>query len=444
MDLDRLQRLTGKSADKLQKEQDAALAESAYNDVMAELRERAAAGDKVAEAQIQKIITVGAYMSDELRMDMVRSIGGDISSGTKVFMAMPSLMKNVMDETISAQETLTEANKDATNTVTGMGKSARLNAQGFDENYGKLQGLREFAVGTKDLDERALAAKYAARVSDKATQNLTKVDLANMNSRDALQSFVQYGVEPATNALITMANMASGGISYTVGGGGGIGANGSFNDKLLGHGKAAGSSANADAAMKFFMSAGWTKEQAAGIVGNLQHESGSKDLNTTAVGDGGKAKGIAQWHPDRQADFQRIMGKDVMSATLEEQLRFVDWELKNTEKSAGDKLRAAASAAQAAQMVDQFYERSSGGAIANRIANANSLAGGRSGWSNTMNGVNPASTLPPSVDGEKAKNAAAGWESENILGMIASGLSNLDRNTREANDKLTRISTNTQ
>jgi len=374
---------------------------------------------------------------------MVRSIGGDISSGTKVFMAMPSLMKNVMDETISAQETLTEANKDATNTVTGMGRSARLNAQGFDENYGKLQGLREFAVGTKDLDERALAAKYAAQVSDKATQNLTKVDLANMNSRDALQSFVQLGVEPATNALREMANIARGGTGMLPGGAG-IGGTGSFGDKLTGlGGKAAGGGANADAAMKFFMSAGWSKEQAAGIVGNLQVESG-QNLNTAAVGDGGKAKGIAQWHPDRQADFQRIMGKDVMSATLEEQLRFVDWELKNTEKSAGDKLRAAASAAQAAQMVDQFYERSSGGAIGNRIASANALAGGRSGWSSTMNGVNPASTLPPSVDGEKAKNAAAGWESENILGMIASGLSNLDRNTREANDKLTRISTNTQ
>jgi len=374
---------------------------------------------------------------------MVRSIGGDISSGTKVFMAMPSLMKNVMDETISAQETLTEANKDATNTVTGMGRSARLNAQGFDENYGKLQGLREFAVGTKDLDERALAAKYAAQVSDKATQNLTKVDLANMNSRDALQSFVQLGVEPATNALREMANIARGGTGMLPGGAG-IGGVNSFGDKLTGlGGKAAGGGANADAAMKFFMSAGWSKEQAAGIVGNLQVESG-QNLNTAAVGDGGKAKGIAQWHPDRQADFQRIMGKDVMSATLEEQLRFVDWELKNTEKSAGDKLRAAASAAQAAQMVDQFYERSSGGAIGNRIASANALAGGRSGWSSTMNGVNPASTLPPSVDGEKAKNAAAGWESENILGMIASGLSNLDRNTREANDKLTRISTNTQ
>jgi hypothetical protein len=240
-----------------------------------------------------------------------------------------------------------------------------------------------------------------------------------------------------------MANIANGATGFLPGGVGIGGAN-SFNDKLMGlGGKAAGGGANADAAMKFFMSAGWSKEQAAGIVGNLQVESG-KDLNTTAVGDGGKAKGIAQWHPDRQATFKNVMGKDVMSATLEEQLRFVDYELKNTEKTAGDKLRAAATAAQAAQLVDSLYERSSGAAIGNRIASANALAGGRSGWQNSMNGVNPSTALPPSVDGEKAKNAAAGWESENILGMIASGLSNLDRNTREANDKLARISTNTQ
>jgi hypothetical protein len=195
--------------------------------------------------------------------------------------------------------------------------------------------------------------------------------------------------------------------------------------------------------MKFFMSAGYSKEQAAGIVGNLQVESG-KDLNTTAVGDGGKAKGIAQWHPDRQATFKNVMGKDVMSATLEEQLKFVDYELKNTEKSAGDKLRAASTAAQAAQIVDSMYERSSGAAIGNRIASANLLAGGRSGWQNSMNGVSPSTTLPPSVDGEKAKNAANASESDGILGMIASGLANLDRNTRESNDKLARISTNTQ
>jgi hypothetical protein len=43
--------------------------------------------------------------------------------------------------------------------------------------------------------------------------------------------------------------------------------------------------------MSFFQSKGWSKEQAAGIVGNLQVESG-KNLKTNAVGDRAKHMGL--------------------------------------------------------------------------------------------------------------------------------------------------------
>jgi hypothetical protein len=156
--------------------------------------------------------------------------------------------------------------------------------------------------------------------------------------------------------------------------------------------------------MKFFMSAGWSKEQAAGIVGNLQTESG-KNLDINAVGDGGKAKGIAQWHPDRQAKFKEVMGKDIGQSTLEDQLKFVDWELKNTERTAGEKLRQAKNAAQAAQIVDKQYERSSGEALGNRMASATALAGPTSGYQSTMNGVNPDSAgAATSAQGKKTTN----------------------------------------
>lgn len=126
-------------------------------------------------------------------------------------------------------------------------------------------------------------------------------------------------------------------------------------------------------AQAFFESKGWTKDQAAGIVGNLFVESG---LRTDAVGDGGKAYGIAQWHPDRQATFQRVYGKDIKQSNFQEQLEFVNWELNNTEKRAGDALRGATSAADAAAIVDKKYERSSGAAIAQRQANATAISGG--------------------------------------------------------------------
>ena len=141
--------------------------------------------------------------------------------------------------------------------------------------------------------------------------------------------------------------------------------------------KGAGSSESAGKAMEFFQKKGWSKEQAAGLVGNLQMESG-KGLSTKAVGDGGKAYGIAQWHPDRQQKFAEVMGKDIRSSTLEEQLEFVNWELHNTEKKAGDALRGTTNAKDAAVAVDKKYERSAGYHLGNRVNNAAALLEGDS------------------------------------------------------------------
>jgi hypothetical protein len=130
-------------------------------------------------------------------------------------------------------------------------------------------------------------------------------------------------------------------------------------------------------AMAFFESKGWTKEQAAGIVGNLMVESG---LVTTAEGDGGDAYGIAQWNkktsPDRISNFQKVMGKSLYESNFQEQLEFVNWELNNSEKAAGDALRATSSATDAAAIVDDQYERSAGTMLAQRQANAAALAEG--------------------------------------------------------------------
>ncbi len=132
---------------------------------------------------------------------------------------------------------------------------------------------------------------------------------------------------------------------------------------------------NAETAMKVLMGKGWTKEQAAGIAANLAAESG---FDTDATGDNGKAKGIAQWHPDRQKKFEEVNGKKLSEATLEEQVGFVDWELRNTEKKAGDKIRTAATAEQAAALTERHYERSAlglkGGVQPERIANASKYA----------------------------------------------------------------------
>lgn len=104
----------------------------------------------------------------------------------------------------------------------------------------------------------------------------------------------------------------------------------------------------------FFEALGWTKEQAAGIAANLSAES---SFDPNAVGDGGKAYGVAQWHQDRQEAFRQWAGKDIRQSTLEEQLRFVHHEMtEGAWKRAGDQLRLARSAGQAGSVVSKYYE----------------------------------------------------------------------------------------
>lgn len=110
-----------------------------------------------------------------------------------------------------------------------------------------------------------------------------------------------------------------------------------------------------DTIVNQFVGLGWSKDQALGLAANFHQES---NFNPAAVGDGGKAYGIGQWHPDRQQAFQEAYGKPMQGSTLQEQVAFADYELrKGRETRAGGLLAAAQSAGEAAAIVSQHYER---------------------------------------------------------------------------------------
>lgn len=120
---------------------------------------------------------------------------------------------------------------------------------------------------------------------------------------------------------------------------------------------------------------GWSKAQATGIAANIKAES---NFNPTAVGDGGKAYGIAQWHPDRQADFETRFGKSIKDSSLAEQVNFIHHELTaGKEQRAGAKLSAATDPGVAASVVSRYYERPADklGEATKRSAIAHSLVG---------------------------------------------------------------------
>jgi uncharacterized protein (TIGR02594 family) len=118
-------------------------------------------------------------------------------------------------------------------------------------------------------------------------------------------------------------------------------------------------------AFDFFVQTGWTQPQAAGLIANIEAES---SFRADALGDGGAAHGICQWHQDRFNKFPIcIPGRTIDDSTFDEQLQFVNFELLDprsgddgrqpSEQRAAGRLRAAADARTAGGVVSQFYER---------------------------------------------------------------------------------------
>jgi hypothetical protein len=131
----------------------------------------------------------------------------------------------------------------------------------------------------------------------------------------------------------------------------------------------------AEADIQKLIGMGWTRAQASGIAANIQRESQGDEK---AVGDSGRAFGLAQWHPDRQAAFEKWAGKNLRDSNRDEQLAFINHELREGgEKSAGDALSKARDAGQAAAIVSQQYERPKdvAGEAARRAGMAVALAG---------------------------------------------------------------------
>lgn len=146
-------------------------------------------------------------------------------------------------------------------------------------------------------------------------------------------------------------------------------------------------------AMQFFMSRGYSKEQSAGIVGNLVQESGLRASG--AVGDAGTAFGLAQWRGERLNRLKRFsaaQGKDWTD--FDTQLAFIDSELRTHETAAH---RALMNAKTVDEATAAFigYERPKGWSSGNprgghgyrnRLANAAAFAGGEVTYSDPTAG----------------------------------------------------------
>lgn len=130
-------------------------------------------------------------------------------------------------------------------------------------------------------------------------------------------------------------------------------------------------------AFEFFRGKNWTPAQAAGIVGNLIHES-SLSVAARNPGDGRDGSdsiGLSQWNSSRAEALKRFAtanGKDWRDFGV--QLAFVDHELNTTETAARDRLKDAKTPREAAAIIGELFLRPKGSGKGNPE--------GMHGWSN--------------------------------------------------------------
>ena len=128
--------------------------------------------------------------------------------------------------------------------------------------------------------------------------------------------------------------------------------------------------------MKTLMEEGFTKEQAAGIAGNFNVESGGfSDKILTGKVRGDKhmkdtAIGLAQWRGEREDAIVKHFGKPIGEMSLEEQTKAAVWEMrdkKGGEQKAYKKIKDTKTAEESAAVTDKSFERSDGKARQERM-----------------------------------------------------------------------------
>jgi hypothetical protein len=113
----------------------------------------------------------------------------------------------------------------------------------------------------------------------------------------------------------------------------------------------------------YMMQKGWSYNASVGMANNIREESnfgynrfqGDKvvPLYTPSTG-----YGLAQWtSKERKQKFNSLFGFELDKSTPENQMDFLDWELRNTEKSTGNALTNSTTAEDASKVFTTQFER---------------------------------------------------------------------------------------
>jgi len=258
---------------------------------------------------------------------------------------------------------------------------AQLRAEGFSDDAIneldlRLSGLRQSAVGeSMTFEARSYESKVSKDIDD---MSLSSAQLASMNPYDvnAVVDEVNRAIDGIPNLNADRKELLRESKMKMIRDAAGMGLAEIAPDEVVKALSPAVIEGNSKVIADSLRAAGRSDNVVAGFLGNLQHESGFRPQG--AVGDNGTAFGIAQWRKERVDNFQKVIGVPITESTIEQQAQFLNWELDNP-GAAGmtikqrDAILAAGSPEEAAELIDQYYERSDGKSRSARKAAARSF-----------------------------------------------------------------------
>ncbi|WP_433761007.1 phage tail tip lysozyme [Nocardia sp. CA-135398] len=244
----------------------------------------------------------------------------------------------------------------------------------------KLVGaVKEIIAGVPNLTDVALPRSIELQIAaiDKIDKEVDKTAKAVSTAYDELDDHAGKITDPESDHSGSAPNSIGSGNQFPAYTGSGGNRRNSTGPAGLGNSASAqpisgGQRVTASEIYKYLLSKGFTPAQAAGILGNMQVESG---FDTGAYNPGEGAIGLCQWEGGRRTNleaFAAAQGKSVTDWHV--QVDFMMHELQGSESGAYGQIKSASSAGAAAAAFDQYYERSSGEARGQRVANANSIA----------------------------------------------------------------------
>jgi len=449
MELDKLARITGDTREAQEAKIAEAQSEDTFAATMDELAEQAAAGDASAEARIKKLNILNQTLTGEARQEFIKAIGGDVAAAQKLMMTAPRAYQMMLDSSSSAGDVMRTLVEEEKNTRTAFRGLYKLGAAGDTFFHYSEQQKRAAKFGEQNLDQQMANAEAEQTVTDQTTKNAADMRINQQQARDALQSFVNIGVSPATAALKGFTGVVSG-ISKiapgTVGNGQAMGGGAANINSLLDNlGKKPAPKSLLD-----IIGQGESRGNYNALVGG-----GSADLTHMTVAQVQEL----QKQMLREGRASSAVGKyQMVSGTLAEQMKKAGLDPNTTkfDEKTQDLL--------AQQLINQAgYGRKDPATVMRNLAgtwaslpqdmsgrgrydgfNTNranidpgqlmaAITGPNGGYDNKMSTVKPSTTLPTKEDTTTASRSS-GSDSDNIIASLNSKLDTLNRNMMDVAD----------